>query len=54
MPGPDGGLYFSGVQANRTYRLDKNGNISVWRENANGTKACSFLRTAASIPRFTR
>ena len=30
---PDGGLYFSGVQANRTYKLDPNGNISVWREN---------------------
>jgi gluconolactonase len=34
---PDGGLYFSDIGANRTYRLDKNGNISVWRENTNGT-----------------
>lgn len=34
---PDGGLYFSDIPANRTYRLDKEGNISVWRENTKGT-----------------
>jgi len=34
---PVGGLYFSDITANRTYRLDKNGVISVWRENTNGT-----------------
>ena len=34
---PDGGLYFSDITANRTYRLDKNGGISVWRENTKGT-----------------
>ncbi len=34
---PDGGLYFSGVQANRTYRLDKNDSISVWREDTQET-----------------
>ena len=34
---PDGGLYFSDITANRTYRLDANGNISVWRENTKGT-----------------
>jgi len=30
-------LYFSDITANRTYRLDKNGGISVWRENTKGT-----------------
>lgn len=34
---PDGGLYFSDIPANRTYQLDKNGNISLWRENTKGT-----------------
>ena len=34
---PDGGLYFSDITANRTYRLDKNGNIAIWRENTKGT-----------------
>jgi len=34
---PDGGLYFSDITANRTYRLDKNGGISTWRENTKGT-----------------
>jgi len=41
---PDGGLYFSGVQANRTYRLDKNGNISVWREDTKGMNGLFLLR----------
>ena len=40
---PDGGLYFSSVQANRTYRLDKNGNISVWREDTHGTNGLFLL-----------
>ena len=34
---PDGGMFFSDIPANRTYRLDKNGEISVWRENTKGT-----------------
>src|SRR5436190_9896293 len=40
---PDGGLYFSGVQANRTYRLDKNGIVSVWREDTRGTNGLFLL-----------
>src|SRR6266850_2839564 len=37
VPTPDGGLYFSDIGANKTYHLDKNGNISTWRENTKGT-----------------
>lgn len=44
MPSPDGGLYFSDIAANRTYRLDKNGNISVWRENTKGTNGLFLLK----------
>ena len=33
---PDGGLYLSDIITSRTYRLDKDGNISVWRENTKG------------------
>src|SRR2546430_17733350 len=36
VPTPDGGLYFSDIGANKTYHLDKNGNISTWRENTKG------------------
>ena len=43
-PSPDGGLYFSDTRANRTYRLDKNGNISVWRENTKGTNGLFLLK----------
>ena len=41
---PDGGLYFSDITANRTYRLDTNGNISVWRENTKGTNGQFLLK----------
>jgi gluconolactonase len=34
---PDGGLYFSDIPANRTYKLDAQGTISVSRENTKGT-----------------
>lgn len=33
----DGGLYLSDIPTSRTYKLDGNGAISVWRENTNGT-----------------
>jgi gluconolactonase len=33
----DGGLYFSDIPANRIYKLDARGAISLWRENTNGT-----------------
>jgi gluconolactonase len=44
VPTPDGGLYFSDVTANRTYRLDKNGSISIWRENTKGTNGLFLLK----------
>jgi gluconolactonase len=33
---PDGSLYFSDIPANRTYRIDSKGTMSIWRENTNG------------------
>jgi gluconolactonase len=41
---PGGALYFSDIAANRTYRLDKNGNVSIWRENTNGTNGLFLLK----------
>ena len=41
---PDGGLYFSDIGANRTYKLDAQGNISVWRENTKGTNGLFLLK----------
>lgn len=43
VPTPDGGLYFSAIEENRIYKLDKSGNIAVWRENTEGTNG-SYLR----------
>ena len=44
VPIPGGGLYFSDITANRTYRLDENGSISVWRENTKGTNGLFLLK----------
>jgi gluconolactonase len=38
----DGGLYFTDLRANRIYRLDVSGKISVFRENTNGTNGLAF------------
>ncbi len=40
---PDGGLYFSDITANRTYKLDPTGAISIRRENTNGTNGLFLL-----------
>ena len=40
----DGGLYFSDIPTSRTYKLDRNGTISVWRENTNGTNGLFRLK----------
>ena len=40
----DGGLYFSDVAANRTYKLDARGAISVWREGTNGANGLFLLK----------
>ena len=44
VPAPDGGLYFSDVGQNRTYKLSANGTISVWRENTNAANGLLQLR----------
>lgn len=41
---PDGGLYFSDITENRTYKLDKDGSITVWRENTKGVNGMLLLR----------
>src|SRR5438093_1448338 len=33
---PDGSLYFTDRVPSRIYKLDKNGTLAVWRENAGG------------------
>lgn len=43
VPTSDGGLFFSDIPANRTYKLDKNGDISVWRENTKGINGLFLL-----------
>jgi gluconolactonase len=40
---PEGGLFFSDVQANRTYELGPDGTVAVWRENTNGTNGLFLL-----------
>ena len=44
MPTPDGGLYFSDVTENRTYKLDRAGKIAIWRENTNRTNGLYLLK----------
>lgn len=39
----DGGLYFSDIRANRTYRLDANGKIAMFRENTNGSNGLALM-----------
>lgn len=34
---PDGGLYFTDIRTSRIYKLDKDGNVAVWRENTGGS-----------------
>jgi gluconolactonase len=40
----DGGLYFSDIAENRTYKLDPKGTISIWRENTKGTNGLFLLK----------
>jgi gluconolactonase len=39
----DGGLFFSDIPTNRTYKLEANGTIAVWRENTNGANGLFVL-----------
>ena len=41
---PDAGLYFSDITANRTYKLNASGTISVWRENTKGANGLFLLK----------
>jgi gluconolactonase len=43
-PTPDGGIYFSAIDENRTYKLDRDDKITVWRENTNGTNGLFLLK----------
>jgi gluconolactonase len=40
----DGGLFFSDIRVNKTYRLDPGGKISVIRENTNGTNGLALTK----------
>ena len=41
---PDGGLFFSDIPANITYKLEPNGSINVWRENTSGANGLFLAR----------
>jgi len=43
VPTPDGGLYFTALDENRIYKLDRDGTIAVWRENTNRTNGLYLL-----------
>jgi gluconolactonase len=46
----DGGLYFSDIMgADKTYRLDPNGKIAVYRSGTNGTNGLALLRDGVLI-----
>lgn len=44
VPTPDGGLYFTALDENRIYKLDRDGKIAVWRENTNRTNGLYLLK----------
>jgi len=45
VPSGDGGLYFSAIEENRIYKLDRDGRtITVFRENTNGTNGLFLLK----------
>lgn len=43
VPTPDGGLYFTALDENRIYKMDRDGKIAVWRENTNRTNGLYLL-----------
>lgn len=46
----DGGLYFSDIMgADKTYRLDAAGKISIFRSNTNGTNGLALMRDGSLI-----
>jgi gluconolactonase len=45
VPSGDGGLYFSAIEENRIYKVDRDGRtITVFRENTNGTNGLFLLK----------
>jgi gluconolactonase len=40
----DGGLFFSDIPANITYKLEPNGTIAAWRENTSGANGLFLVR----------
>jgi gluconolactonase len=44
VPSPEGGLYFSAINENRIYYMDRNGGLAVWRENTNGTNGLYLMK----------
>ena len=47
----DGGIYFTDSRPSRIYRLDPNGKISIFRENADNSDGSLSIRRAISFPR---
>jgi len=45
----DGGLYFSDVRANQTYRLDPNGKITMVREHTNGANGLALAHDGSLL-----
>src|SRR5215831_2949353 len=46
----DGGLYFSDIMgADKTYRLDQSGKISLYRSGTNGTNGLALMRDGSLI-----
>jgi gluconolactonase len=45
VPSGDGGLYFTAIDENRIYKVDRDGTtVSIWRENTNGTNGLFLLK----------
>jgi gluconolactonase len=45
VPSGDGGLYFTAIEENRIYKLDRDGStVSIWRENTNATNGLYLLK----------
>jgi gluconolactonase len=45
VPSGDGGLYFTAIDENRIYKVDRDGTtVSIWRENTNGTNGLFLMK----------
>ena len=43
-PTPEGGLYFTDTRTSKIWKLDKSGNVTLWREKTNGTNGLYLLK----------